>query len=278
MAAQQPAVALRFAERAVSLASDLSVGALTLIEATLCADDAARGDRLAQSFLKRDPHNQHALALQATAWRLLGDPRYSGLYDYGSLVSYAPLATPAGWRDLASYLADVIAALHALHRFREHPFSQSLRHGSQSSEILSSEHPALRALPEALGPPIRQQLQKLGPGSDPVRARNTGGYKISGMWSVKLYPGGHHVDHVHPAGWLSSACHLELPEETGREGWLCFGRPGLHLKSALPAEHFVRPAPGFVALFPSYMWHGTIPFSGQRPRLTIAFDLLPAAV
>jgi hypothetical protein len=28
-------------------------------------------------------------------------------------------------------------------------------------------------------------------------------------------------------------------------------------------------------LFPSYMWHGTVPFDGQAPRLTIAFDLQP---
>ncbi|WP_375251270.1 putative 2OG-Fe(II) oxygenase [Sphingomonas sp.] len=30
-----------------------------------------------------------------------------------------------------------------------------------------------------------------------------------------------------------------------------------------------------LALFPSYLWHGTEPFTGNAPRLTIAFDLLP---
>ncbi|MHB1589075.1 MAG: putative 2OG-Fe(II) oxygenase [Metallibacterium scheffleri] len=37
----------------------------------------------------------------------------------------------------------------------------------------------------------------------------------------------------------------------------------------------MRPAPGLLLLFPSYMWHGTVPFSGTRTRLTIAFDVLP---
>jgi hypothetical protein len=29
-------------------------------------------------------------------------------------------------------------------------------------------------------------------------------------------------------------------------------------------------------LFPSYMWHGTVPFGGDTTRLTIAFDIVPA--
>jgi len=43
----------------------------------------------------------------------------------------------------------------------------------------------------------------------------------------------------------------------------------------LAAEHYVRPEPGHLALFPSYMWHGTVPFGGDRPRMTIAFDIAP---
>jgi len=28
-------------------------------------------------------------------------------------------------------------------------------------------------------------------------------------------------------------------------------------------------------LFPSYFWHGTLPFSSVQPRLTVAFDAVP---
>ena len=31
-----------------------------------------------------------------------------------------------------------------------------------------------------------------------------------------------------------------------------------------------------LALFPSYMWHGTVPFEDEQPRMTIAFDMRPA--
>jgi hypothetical protein len=37
----------------------------------------------------------------------------------------------------------------------------------------------------------------------------------------------------------------------------------------------VQPVPGRLVLFPSYMWHGTIPFHATTARTTIAFDAVP---
>ena len=43
------------------------------------------------------------------------------------------------------------------------------------------------------------------------------------------------------------------------------------MPSAAPSSR----APGRLVLFPSYMWHGTIPFHDAQPRTTIAFDVVP---
>ena len=59
-----------------------------------------------------------------------------------------------------------------------------------------------------------------------------------------------------------------------RAGWLKFGEPGSTVPGC-PPEHFVRPEPGMLALFPSYFWHGTVPFGHGGRRLTAAFDVLP---
>jgi hypothetical protein len=37
----------------------------------------------------------------------------------------------------------------------------------------------------------------------------------------------------------------------------------------------VRPELGLLVLFPSYFWHGTLPFHSEQPRLTVAFDVVP---
>ncbi len=97
---------------------------------------------------------------------------------------------------------------------------------------------------------------------------------------MRLRPGGFHANHVHPRGWISSAFYVALPaaveDAESRAGWLKFGEPGPPTSPTLGPEHFVKPEPGLLALFPSHMWHGAVPFGGDEPRLTIAFDVAPA--
>jgi len=267
--------ALRLSAAALQQApNDLPV-LVTRAEALLAAGEAQQASDLAADMRRKWSTNQHAIALQATAWRMLGDPRYRQLYDYNSLVGAEMLDTPEGWPSLEAYVADVATALKELHAFEEHPFNQSLRHGSQAVDILQRSHPALKALPRALDGPIRRRLEALGSGDDPVRSRNRQSYAFQGMWSVRLKPGGYHIDHVHPQGWLSSACYIETVPSVGREGWIRFGQPGVKTRPPLEAEHYIEPRPGMLVLFPSYMWHGTVPFSGDKRRLTFAFDLVP---
>ena len=194
-------------------------------------------------------------------------------------MSAQPLDTPRGWPTLDAYLAELKPALERLHPFRSHPIDQSLRHGSQSSN-LPIEDPVIAAFFEAIDGPIRRYVTALGKGRDAVRKRSQGGYKLKGSWSVRLRPAGFHADHIHPEGWLSSACYIDLPRtvagSAGREGWIKFGEPGAATYPKLGPEHFVEPAPGLLVLFPSYMWHGTVPFTGDQHRLTVAFDVLPA--
>lgn len=275
-----PDLALVHALRAEALAPNAEIVVRKSIDTHLAAGQPAAALVRIEAARARRPLDQGFIAAQWMAWRALGDPRAAALYDYGSLVADWPLDTPTGWADLASYLADLAAALSDLHGLRTHPLDQSLRHGSQTSvNLLRNEHPAIRAFCSAIDGPIRRHLAALGAGADPVRARNTGDYRIKGMWSVSLRPGGFHVNHVHPQGWLSSACYIDLPaavDGPGREGCLQFGQPGVPTPDVVDPGHFIRPQVGRLALFPAYMWHGTVPFSGAGRRLTIAFDIQPA--
>jgi tetratricopeptide (TPR) repeat protein len=274
-----PERAMVHARRALDAAPDNPAHIACLCQVNLALGRADEAATIALGLWRSMPDNQYAIALLATAWRILGDARYGKLYDYDTLVWRGMIDTPRGWPSLASYLADLREALTPLHSFRGHPTGQSLRHGSQTQQDLTrSTHPAIRAFLRAIDRPIRQRIASLGQGGDVLRRRITKAYDFNGVWSVKLQPVGFHINHIHTKGWISSACHIELPAavEHEPEGWLKFGEPGIPTAPALPPEHYVKPIPGQLVLFPSYMWHGTVPFSGDQERLSIAFDVVPA--
>jgi len=273
-----PALALEHARRAYDAAPDLQAAVTALCQAQLAAGDAEGAARSAMVLRARWSLNQHGIALLATAWRMLGVEGYHDLHDYPHFVRAQQIDTPEGWASLESYLDDLTEAVERSHRFRGHPIGQSLRQGGQSELAMrDSPSPAIRAFAQAIDGPIKRYIEQLGAGQDPLRARIGEGYALNGAWSVRLRPEGFHRDHVHQMGWISSACHIVTPAsiDKGHEGWLKFGEPGTPTQPPLAAEHFIRPERGTLVLFPSYMWHGTVPFSGPGERLSLAFDLLP---
>jgi Tfp pilus assembly protein PilF len=278
-----PATALILAERALHM-MPANTAARTVLAAAQLGIGDARGALLhCEALLAGAPDDQYLIALQTTAWRLSGDERYAELCDYANMVVPQQLDAPPQWPDLASFLADLRLSLNRLHDPHGHPLLfQSLRHGTETSQDLArSADPAIQALFGAFAAPIRHYLEKAGHGRDPLRRRNQGAWRFNGSWSVRLRTSGHHANHVHPRGWISSACYIELPDcmsnARTREGVLTFGQPSIVTTPALSAEYSVRPSVGMLVLFPSYFWHGTVPFSSEQARLTVAFDVVPQA-
>lgn len=275
------AQAVAQAQRAVSLAPADPLALVTLCEALLADGRLAEAEAASARLQQMKPLDQHAIALRATAWRLLGDPRYERLHDYGTLVQSTALEVPPGWTHLADFLGDLADELGRLHGFRMHPFQQSVRGGGQLNFTPADlERPLIRALLGSLRLAIAGYVERLGAGEDPIRSRNSGRFAIGSIWSVRLASGGYHTDHVHPFGWLSSAFYVTLPPDMSkaspRAGWLRLGKPGIPTRPALDSDFFVEPRAGHLVLFPAYMWHGVEPFESERPRLTVAFDALPA--
>ena len=273
--------ALALAERASRLVPTNAAARTLLAAAQLGVGDARAALRECAALLEGSPDDQYLIALQTTAWRLLGDERYGQLCDYRSLVVPRELEPPAPWRDLPSFLADLRVSLNRLHNPEGHALLfQSLRNGTETTQDLSrSTDPAIRGLFSAFAAPIRHYLEHIGHGADPLRRRNSGRWRFNGSWSVRLRTSGYHASHTHPRGWISSACYIELPDCMGDaasdQGVLTFGEPGISTSPPLRAEYSVRPQVGMLVLFPSYFWHGTVPFRSSQARLTVAFDAVP---
>jgi Flp pilus assembly protein TadD len=278
----EPAAALTLAEQAMRAQPNNPTARKLLCAAYLGVGDSAAAQAECAILLKATPDDQYLIAMQATALRLLKDPRHETLCDYDKMLLSQSLETPSGWPDLSSFLTEVTSRLNALHNPHGHRLLyQSLRRGTETTQDLSrSEDPVIQALFHAFAAPIERYREHIGQGSDPLRRRNRGASRFNGSWSVRLHSAGYHTSHVHPRGWISSACYIQLPDSMRAghtaEGILSFGRPGMVTRPSLDAELSVRPELGQLVLFPSYFWHGTLPFHSEQPRLTVAFDVVPA--
>jgi len=214
----------------------------------------------------------------AIAWRLAGDPQFDWLEANGALVSIFDLV------DRLPPLDQLAGLLHSLHVASGEYLDQSVRGGTQTDgPLLSRIEPEIQMLRAAIVgavedyraalPPVDPKHPLLGlPRDRPIR--------FSGSWSVRLQAAGRHVAHVHPQGWISSALYVALPDrfegDDANAGWLQLGEPPGELGLNLPPAQLIEPKPGRLVLFPSWMWHGTVPFSAGE-RLTVAFDVRPPA-
>lgn len=233
--------------------------------------------------LEHERYNQAALAYLGVAWRLLGDAREHGLCDYERLVSEVALEVPAGFVDEDAFLSALESALVPLHTATRAPVNQSLRGGSQTSGVLfGRKDPVIVALRDALERAVRGYVERLpDDASHPFLQRKSARTRFSGSWSVRLASAGRHVNHFHQEGWISSAFYVSLPpsvakpREGSTAGFLQFGEPPAELELGLTPRRVLQPRPGRLVLFPSYLWHGTVPFDDRAPRLTVAFDAIP---
>lgn len=244
--------------------------------------DAAAARAL--EILQREPENQPALAWLGIAWRLLGDAREEWLCGYDRLVAEMNIEAPPEFADEKAFLAALRTCLEAMHAARREPVNQSLRGGSQTSGVLfGRREPVIVALREAMARSVQRYVDRLPDDpSHPFLRRKSPGIRFQGSWSVRLWSSGSHVNHIHQEGWISSACYICLPPAVAQPGpgstagFLQFGGPPADLGLDLPVRRQIRPRVGRLVLFPSYLWHGTVPFVDDLPRLTVAFDAVPA--
>ncbi len=225
-------------------------------------------------------HLQKHIALKATAMRASGDPDYRRYYDYDRFTAQIAIDPPAGFSTIEDFNAALLAAIEPLHRTRQRPADQTLYGGTQSpGRLWNEKHPIIRLYAETMLAAARRFAATLPDDpSHPFLARKSTKLECAGAWSVILSSGGGHVDHIHPAGWISACYYVESPPEIfsgARAGYLRLGAAGV-AGLDMPAERYFPPKAGTVVFFPSYVWHGVEPFAASGPRVTAPFDLAPA--
>lgn len=252
-----------------------------------------RGDvsslcRIRHALRLGDPRRAEAEALPLTsgasamlywpyislAWRLLGDERAEWLDRPDALIQ--PLES--GWS--AAELDVLAQVLRGLHTQAQPYIEQSVRGGTQTDRsVLLRHEPELQAIKTRLFELLHDYVMRLPPrdlAHPLLGAPRDRALLVEGSWSVRLAKQGYNVPHTHAMGWLSTAFYVSLPgtDQMGPApaGHIAFGSPPAELELDLEPYRLIEPAPGRLAVFPSTMWHGTVPFEDGE-RLVIAFDI-----
>ncbi|MBT8132786.1 MAG: tetratricopeptide repeat protein [Gammaproteobacteria bacterium] len=235
----------------------------------------------AQAGAAKMPYNQRALAYLGLCWRMLGDERDAYLNDYENMVRVYDLPLPNGFASAAEFNESLAHVIEPLHYARQHPAEQTLRGGSQTSgNLFNHRDQPIRDLITGVSQCVQDYITHFPANREhPLFSRTDKHFQYAASWSVKLGRCGFHEMHTHPLGWISSAYYVQLPSEIVESdkngGGIKFGQPDIDLGEAGEARRVIQPNVGKLVLFPSYMWHGTIPFEADDPRMTVAFDVIP---
>jgi Flp pilus assembly protein TadD len=198
-------------------------------------------------------------------------------------VSRHTLTPPPGYGSIVEFNTALAEALRADPTLVWEPTGKATRLGGQTGLLLDHPREPFLAFEAAL----RQKLdaffasvkvQKLHPFFGQVPAT----YQID-MWGTLLSEGGHQHPHIHVGGWLSGVYYVALPPTMGdgeatKDGWVEFGHPPPDFDANFePQPLAYEPKEGDAFFFPSYVFHRTLPFSGDTQRISLAFDVKPTS-
>ena len=156
-----------------------------------------------------------------------------------------------------------------------------LDNGAQSSgNLFLRQEPEIQELKQILQKKIEEYRKNFSYSKDGIIRNWPKSYSLFG-WLVSIKSGGKLKAHMHRKGWLSGSIYLKMPEMSG-EGNILFGL-GLEGsnypnggKDYPQKEYEVNE--GDIVLFPSSLYHQTLPFSSDKDRISFAFDVIPSRI
>ncbi|MAD92166.1 MAG: hypothetical protein CMQ54_05520 [Gammaproteobacteria bacterium] len=103
-------------------------------------------------------------------------------------------------------------------------------------------------------------------------------YNLEG-WLVSMRSGGKLDPHIHESGWISGSVYINVPNRLDEDSGslvLCLDENMQSKKTKNnPQETVIKVETGSLCLFPSSLYHYTIPFKDDEDRIVLAFDVMP---
>ena len=234
---------------------------------------------LCDSYLKTYGYNSAVVGCKAIALGELGENAAERrIMDLERFIQATTIEPPSGFRDLTAFNAAIEQEIRNHQSLDFEPLGLATTSGFQTGELLDQPSYAIGLLAMMISGAVRGYIANLPDDpKHPFVANAPARWTLNG-WGVILQEQGHQRPHFHPSGWLSGVYYVRIPRSIGpdsRQGWIEFGEPPANIGCrAVHESTRIRPETGRLLLFPSYVYHHTIPYSDSENRISFAFDVV----
>ncbi|MGF7154854.1 tetratricopeptide repeat protein [Novosphingobium gossypii] len=232
-----------------------------------------------QTLIDTQPGVTTPLALLLAALERLGrTEERDRLMSLDRFVTVHDIDAVPGFASRDAFDTELVRELRAHPSLTFEPEGLVTRQGRQSGDLAGAVTPALRALGDLARSHLRAVRSRLAgePADHPFLRAMPQDWSLT-LWGTILRPGGKVGAHIHAPNWLSGVYYPAFDGPDTDEGAFAIGLLPQELGAGGSAVVH-RPRAGRMILFPSYLWHATLPFGGERERVSFAFDLVPAGV
>ena len=97
-------------------------------------------------------------------------------------------------------------------------------------------------------------------------------------WLVNMKSGGKLDPHIHEYGWLSGSIYINVPPKLEADSGnlvVCINDQVSESENEINPKKTIDVVTGSLCLFPSSLYHYTIPFESKEERVVLAFDVKP---
>ena len=102
-------------------------------------------------------------------------------------------------------------------------------------------------------------------------------YNLNG-WLVSMKSGGKLSAHMHEKGWVSGSVYINVPPKLKTDSGnlvVCIDDEKHTTRKNINQKKIIDVVTGSLCLFPSSLYHYTIPFEAEEKRIVLAFDVMP---
>ena len=260
-----------------------SEAAYGLASTLLALDKPDSALNAANKCIEFDPYCQNANAYKAMALLQIGrKDEWQELYNYNEFIGQLNLEVPNKFNSLQEFNHRLEQDIRNHSTLTWEPLERVTHGGAVTKDMMINPSKTILAFEKSLRKAIDQYIKTIQKDSNhPFLKRAPSRYRITLIASI-LQAKGWHPPHIHESSWLSGCYYVRVPPVVGNSnsdhsGWIQFGVPDYALPKDCVLEITAKqPKEGIAVSFPSYFFHGTIPYEKDSERIGIAFDVYPS--